>query len=638
MFTTGQIKEIAQRLEAMGKKDSQFPLVTSLNGGETVAVVQNGENKRINLGDIFRPFQDYIVPPIQTAIQNSENNIKLAVKEAKEEIQKDLYTDFTTLSSVIGEKSLDIMETLGKDIDNVVSLIKQIDLQEVIDNDNNNRNILQADINNLGISLKTFISNAETAVLQAVKTLPDDINSHSDANKEEIIERINTFENTLMTSLGTEFQYLQNIINRVSEEIQELLVNQIKSILDRIDTLETELKELENTNHQELLSKLTEYYNNLLLKLTNLQTAVIDRISQSETSVLDRIENAEQDLGNAITETESTVMNRLELLQETLLESQEEGERSILTQLEQIKDAEQQFREETVTLEVNCQVENAVININNNTKNRITLLKGSLANIRITAPGYHPFTQIVNVFRNTELNIVLDVINDTGYHIVEIRPVPEDSMVLMDNVEKTRDVYKTGSLVHIEVSHEHYETWTYDLEVTGDTVIEVPLVPMNYTLTVNTVPEGSTVVINGQTVDSLTAPYGTSYTVEVSHEGYVSKTVDVGVIDRDTEIEVNLDLRQITVNIETEPSDADVVMNSQAVKTLTVDYGTVINWVASLTGYLDRSGSYMAVEDKTIRVVLDRKYIIIPDGHLLYSHEGGTQTTAVQSNTEWIFK
>ena len=64
MFTTGQIKEIAQRLEAMGKKDSQFPLVTSLNGGETVAVVQNGENKRINLGDIFRPFQDYIVPPI----------------------------------------------------------------------------------------------------------------------------------------------------------------------------------------------------------------------------------------------------------------------------------------------------------------------------------------------------------------------------------------------------------------------------------------------------------------------------------------------------------------------------------------------------------------------------------------------
>lgn len=638
MFTTQQIQEIAKKLEAMGLKDSQFPMVDSLNGSETIAIVQNGENKRTTLGDIFRPFQDYIVPPIQTAILDSEKNIIDAVEAAENSINANINNDMQALSSVVGEQAARVITELSESISEIHDIVSQLDLQEVIDNDNNNRDTLRSDIINLNTALKNYILGIQNTLVQELTGIVNSINEYTENCKEETVERIDTFQETLMTNLGTEFSALTNLVNRVQENLQQLVSDTGNQILTSISVSKTEIMNQNTEYYNNTIATVTEYYNNILQRLVTVMDNINSTIESARQSIIERVDSLEQNIGDTLTAIETRLGQSLDQIRSDILKQQDDI-RSILSEkLDYTQDWLEQNDVKEVTLQVRCQVEDAVISINNIFTSSAVFIKGALANIRITAPGYHPFTQIVNVFRDTELDIVLDVINDTGYHIVEIRPVPADSIVTMDNEIKSRDVYKTGSLVHIKVEHEHYETWEYDLEVKGDTILSVPLVPMKYTLSVTAVPENSTIVINGQTVNSLTADYGTSYVVEVSHDGYDSKTVDVGVIDKDTQITVNLDIKQITVTIETDPVDTLTTMNGQNVKTLTVDYGTVINWTASLTGYLDQSGSCSAVEDKTIRVVMERKYVIIPEGHTLFTHEGGTNRIAVQSNTEWIFK
>ena len=57
MFTKEQIKEIANRLAAMGKRDSQFPAAVPLKGNETVAIVQDSANRNITVQE----FASYIL-------------------------------------------------------------------------------------------------------------------------------------------------------------------------------------------------------------------------------------------------------------------------------------------------------------------------------------------------------------------------------------------------------------------------------------------------------------------------------------------------------------------------------------------------------------------------------------------------
>lgn len=52
MFTKEQIKEIADRLAAMGKRDSEFPHAGPIKGDETVAIVQDSANRNITVQEL----------------------------------------------------------------------------------------------------------------------------------------------------------------------------------------------------------------------------------------------------------------------------------------------------------------------------------------------------------------------------------------------------------------------------------------------------------------------------------------------------------------------------------------------------------------------------------------------------------
>ena len=61
IFTQEQINEIKQRLAISGSKDPQLPIADlPLTGEETIALVQQGENKRVPIEEFFEEFSQYI--------------------------------------------------------------------------------------------------------------------------------------------------------------------------------------------------------------------------------------------------------------------------------------------------------------------------------------------------------------------------------------------------------------------------------------------------------------------------------------------------------------------------------------------------------------------------------------------------
>ena len=61
IFTQEQINEIKQRLALSGSKDPQLPLADlPLSGEETIALVQQGENKRVSIEEFYEEFSQYI--------------------------------------------------------------------------------------------------------------------------------------------------------------------------------------------------------------------------------------------------------------------------------------------------------------------------------------------------------------------------------------------------------------------------------------------------------------------------------------------------------------------------------------------------------------------------------------------------
>ena len=101
IFTQEQINEIKQRLALSGSKDIQFPLAElPLTGEEVIAIVQNGENKRVSIEEFYEEFSQYIdgservdffnVSRYAQRIADADNSIALTLAEAVELCPEDV--------------------------------------------------------------------------------------------------------------------------------------------------------------------------------------------------------------------------------------------------------------------------------------------------------------------------------------------------------------------------------------------------------------------------------------------------------------------------------------------------------------------------------------------------------------------
>lgn len=78
MFTNSQIEEIRKKLQLGGAKDTSFPLAGSLKGNETMAIVQQGQNKQLGLKTFIEKVGMYTISDFINLSKNSEDSYTLS--------------------------------------------------------------------------------------------------------------------------------------------------------------------------------------------------------------------------------------------------------------------------------------------------------------------------------------------------------------------------------------------------------------------------------------------------------------------------------------------------------------------------------------------------------------------------------
>jgi len=195
-----------------------------------------------------------------------------------------------------------------------------------------------------------------------------------------------------------------------------------------------------------------------------------------------------------------------------------------------------------------------------------------------------------------EVNLVIET------HTFSIDPSPVDAVVIINGEERTSITADYGTAITWSVSKEHYVSQSGSLTLTSDTTQAVTLVLEQYTFSIST-DAANTVVINGEERTSITADYGTAITWSVSREHYVTQSGSFTLTADDSE-SIVLVLEQFTFTINPTPADAVVTINGSVRSSLTADYGTAITWSVSRTGYTSQTGSYSLTQDHTESVSL----------------------------------
>ena len=103
MYTRKEIDEIAQALEARGKKDTQFPLVEGLDGSEEFAVVQNNTNRRTSLNTVITFFSGQIITPVLDALDVMEKDILQDIDNLDKKVASEILQSQEVISANINE-------------------------------------------------------------------------------------------------------------------------------------------------------------------------------------------------------------------------------------------------------------------------------------------------------------------------------------------------------------------------------------------------------------------------------------------------------------------------------------------------------------------------------------------------------
>ena len=204
----------------------------------------------------------------------------------------------------------------------------------------------------------------------------------------------------------------------------------------------------------------------------------------------------------------------------------------------------------------------------------------------------------------------LESIPTTKYYTITVIPTPSNATVYIDGVQRTSLEVIKGTEVSVEVTAAGYEPYRNRFVINRDTTITPKLVKIpeeTATLTINTVPEGCTVKIDGLVRNSITVAKGTSVLWEVSKEGYSTKGGREEVNDTHS-ITVTLDAvapNKVTFTINViSPTNAVVTINGNETNSVVVDRGSEVSWSVEAPHYTTQSGTQVVNENTTKNITL----------------------------------
>lgn len=198
----------------------------------------------------------------------------------------------------------------------------------------------------------------------------------------------------------------------------------------------------------------------------------------------------------------------------------------------------------------------------------------------------------------------------TKYYTITVIPTPSNATVYIDGVQRTSLEVIEGKEVSVEVTAVGYEPYRNRFVINKDTTITPKLVKIpeeTATLTINTIPEGCTVKIDGLVRNSITVAKGTSVLWEVSKEGYSTKG-GREVVDTTHSITVTLDAVApdkvtFTINV-ISPTNAVVTINGNKTNSVVVDKGSEVSWSVEAPHCITQSGTQVVNENTTKNITL----------------------------------
>jgi hypothetical protein len=185
---------------------------------------------------------------------------------------------------------------------------------------------------------------------------------------------------------------------------------------------------------------------------------------------------------------------------------------------------------QNVTLTIQVNVANATIVVDNMVLNGNSIvLPIGPHTIKVSAPGYIDFTQRVEMRANTTVRADL---KPQSYPLSFASHV-KGITIYIDGVQIAGTAFNVGFGTHaIRIIANGYQEYSSTVDVSGPLVINVPLVPIGYTLSVSANVHGATVAINniakGELPYSEVLPPG-SYTVVISAPGFMSYATNVNL-------------------------------------------------------------------------------------------------------------
>lgn len=204
----------------------------------------------------------------------------------------------------------------------------------------------------------------------------------------------------------------------------------------------------------------------------------------------------------------------------------------------------------------------------------------------------------------------LESIPTTKYYTITVIPTPSDAIVYLNGEKRTSLEVIEGKEVSVKVTAVGYETYTDRVIVNKDITLTPKLVKIpeeTATLTINTVPEGCTVKIDGLVRNSITVAKGTSVLWEVSKEGYSTKEGREEVNDTHS-ITVTLDAvapNKVTFTINViSPTNAVVTINGNKTNSVVVDKGSEVSWSVEAPYCIPQSGTQVVNENTTKNIAL----------------------------------
>lgn len=466
MFTVEQINEIARKLQAQSKKDSQFSLAKALSGTEYVAILQDQENRKLLLSELTKYIKQQIAPDILAALELLRETLLEELKKS----EKRLYDK-------IEDAELHLAEKMDN---NVIHFNSRFDELEAL------------------ISKQTN----EDVELSVVSVTPGSVIYLNGERRSKIT--VKAADLVVIRVVAEGYQSFNEIT----------CVHKSQHIEIELDKVTGSVVPPGPAEYATLTINPTPSNATVTLNGQNTRSITVEKGTQVHVQVS---ASGYQSYDNYITVNE---------VNQTL---------SVILEPEVVV--------KQYTLTVNPTPADAIVRLNNQVRNSITVKQGTRVSISVSKTGYETHTESIIVNEDIVKNITLTALKTC---VLTVTATPSNAIIKINN--RTTSIYTgyEGEKVTVQVSASGYRSVSRTVTLSEESqTLHITLEELEGFLFKITVisPAEATLKVNGT---RRTSPYeiectdGDYITWEVGAEGYITQS-DRFYIHENVELEITLE-------------------------------------------------------------------------------------------------